>query len=580
MGPCSHALFLHLATDLSGELPSVSGSVLFDSNQKIEPWPGITTREVAALALRSSLLKKFEGTKSSKADSLALQKFLESNARCAGFVNYDRTNITDVEEIALGELQEVFYSFFYLENDRCILDVESISENIAVGPGASVGTTGDSFYHKIGASPMTGTSRSLYTLYQRMAAKYALWKDTEEQRVLHYGDFKHVQGNSLSFVPKTADISRTICTEPLLNMLFQKGIAAVFESRLRDRFGIDLTTQPDKNRMLAKIGSETGAFGTIDLSSASDSISNGLLRLLMPKEVLSWLNETRSPLVKLPDGSLLPLQMVSSMGNAFTFPLQTILFASVVIAVYRTLGIRPIYPRDGELGNFAAFGDDIICHSESYGLVVSILRRIGFLVNSDKSFNDGPFRESCGADFWHGVNVRGVYCRTLDTMQDRYSLLNRLTNWSANHAIPLPNTCDFLLKSVQFLPVPIWESEVAGVRVPFELASGVKFSDRYHGSVLYERYTPKQRSLSLLALGDRPHVARRVRHNPPGVLLSAVAGYLREGRIVLRQRNVRYLKRLAVAPCWDHYDPLLTNLTSAGWWRWVTIFTALNMRRV
>lgn len=580
MGPDSRVLFLHLATDLSGELPSVPGSVLFDYEKPVKPWPGITPREVAALALRSSLLKKFEGTKAINADTLALQKFLEANSRCERFVEFDRRKITEVEEICLGELQEVFYNFFYLENDKCILDLESISEGINVGPGASIGSSGESFYHKIAASPMTGTSRSLFTLYKRESAKYSLWRDTEEMRCHHYGDFKAVQGNSLSFVPKTADISRTICTEPLLNMMFQKGIAARFESRLKDRFGIDLTIQPDKNQQLAKIGSETGAFGTIDLSSASDSISNGLLKLLMPKEVLSWLNETRSPFVKLPDGSLVPLHMVSSMGNAFTFPLQTILFASVVLAVYRTLGIRPIYPRGDELGNFAVFGDDIICLSESYKLVVSTLKRIGFLVNEDKSFNDGPFRESCGADFWSGYPVRGIYCRSLDSMQDRFSLLNRLTVWSANHGILLSNTCNYLLGLVRFIPVPTWEADTAGVKVPLELASGIKRSERYHGSVLYERYMPKQQSLSLTSLGDRPHVSRRVRHNPPGVLLSAVAGFLREGRIVFRQRNVRYLKRLAVAPCWDHYDVSLSSLTREGWWRWVTAFTALNLRRV
>jgi len=345
MGISSHALFLHLASDLSNVLPTVPWNDLVDENLKIEPWPGISTKEYAALALRSSILKKFEGIKSKTADSKALQKFLEANERCSRFLDFDRDRITEIEEICLGEFSGCFYDFFRYDWDTCLLSGYDVSAGIAVGPGASLKATGDSFYHKIASSPLSGTSRSLYSLYKAITTKYTLWNETEKIRSNHYGDFVLVQGNKLSFVPKTSEISRTICTEPLLNMLFQKGIASVFEDRLKERFGIDLAIQPSKNRQLARIGSENGSFGTIDLSSASDSISLGLLRRIMPRDVLSWLMLTRSPRVELPNGSSAELHMVSSMGNAFTFPLQTILFACVVVGVYRAIGITPIHPK-------------------------------------------------------------------------------------------------------------------------------------------------------------------------------------------------------------------------------------------
>ena len=582
MGLCSRALFLHLASDLASPLYSVPWSLLSDDDQKVDPWPGMTKKQYAALALRASFYKKFEGVKTSYADTSALQKFLDANARCASFTDFIREDITEIEEIALGEFSEEFSKFFVYDWDTPILSAYDICANIGIGPGASIQAVGGSFYHKIAASPMTGTSRSLYSLYkQGVTERYSLWTETEKIRSSLLGDFSLVQGNKLSYVPKTSEVSRTICTEPLLNMMFQKGIAAVFESRLEERFGINLALQPDKNRQLAREGSENGSFGTIDLSSASDSISLGLLRKTLDKRILSWLMLTRSPKVLLPNGSQLDLHMVSSMGNAFTFPLQTIIFACVVVACYRSLGIQTIYPKGKELGNFAVFGDDIIVRREAYNLVISTLKRIGFLVNDDKSFNEGPFRESCGADFWSGYPVRGIYCRTLDSMQERYSLINRLNVWSSNHGIPLTNTIQYLLRSVRFLPVPPWETDTAGVKVPVHLASNLRRDDkRLHGSILYEGYQPRSSSISLLAVGDRPMVSRKVRNNPPGILLSAVSGNLRDGRASNRLRRVAYQKRIRVAPCWDYRDPSHSLLTSEGWRRWVTIYVALNIGSV
>lgn len=580
MGICSRVLFLHLANDLSGALSTVPWGDLADFKAVVNPWPGISSRQFAALALRSSLLKKFEDIQASDADVKALQKFLEANERCSRFLDFDRDEITEIEEIGLGEFSSAFSSFFYYDHDTPILSTYDVCANVGVGPGSSIKATGQSYYHKVAASPMSGTSKSLYLLYKEgVAAKYHLEHEVESTRSQLCGEFALVQGNSLSFVPKTSEISRTICTEPLLNMMFQKGIASVFESRLEERYGISLKIQPDKNRALAKIGSEDGSYGTIDLASASDSISLGLLRKCLPKSILTWLMRTRSPCVTLPDGSELPLQMVSSMGNAFTFPLQTILFASVVVGAYRSLGITPIFPHGKTIGNFSVFGDDIVVRKDAYWLVVSILKRIGFLVNDDKSFNTGPFRESCGADFWSGFPVRGVYCRTLRSMQDRYSLINRLNIWSTNQGISLSSIIGYLLGSVKFLPVPIWDSDVAGVKVPLELVVHKRTSKRYQGSILYERYMPRSEQLSLVSVGDRPTVNGRVKHNPAGILLSAVSGYLRSGCILFRMRHTRYIKRLAVAPCWDYDDPSHPRLSDVGWRRWY-IYASLNLGMV
>lgn len=582
MGLSSIALYSCLVSDLSGCLATVPSRRLFEPKVRSVAWPGIKPRQVAALSLLDSVLKKYEDEKSETADAAALTKFLACNSRCESFRTIDVCDLTEIGAIALGEFKRSFYDFWFAPGGDYWLSPESISSGIATGPGSSVGVKGQSYYHKIAAGPMTGTRPSLFSLYQREVSKCPLWDETEKIRFNHFGGYKEVKGSRLSFVPKSTEISRTICTEPLLNMLFQKGIEAQLKTVLEKRFGIDLSVQPVKNQALARIGSETGCYGTIDLASASDSVSMNLLREILPSYVFSWLKETRSDSVTLPNGDECQLHMVSSMGNAFTFPLQTILFSCVVIGVYKALDIELIYPKGEAVGNWAVFGDDIVVRREAYDLVVDLLKRLGFTVNLDKSFNNGPFRESCGLDFEDGYNVRGVYCRTLKTKQDVYSLINRLNVWSANHSVPLPSTIQYLIKSsgVAFNPVPPWESDVAGIKVPLSLVpTGQLRRDKWTGAIVYKRYLPRPMSLSLLSVESRPQVLRKgnLIENPPGILLSAIRGYLRNGDILVRRNVTKYIKRLALAPCWDWRNPCLSTLTKDGWHRWKSFYVEINL---
>lgn len=591
MGICSNALYSCLTTDLSHVLRTLPQGRL-ERNVRDALWPGANHREVASAFLLDSIFKKYEDSKSSKADEVALAKFIAANSYCKRSCAIDTNEMTEIQSIALGEFRKSFHDFWFTNHGRdYFFNTSDVLERINVGPGASVGVTGTSFYHKIAAGPLTGTNYQLFHLYNGEAAKFPLWNETEKIRSNHYGGMKQVIGSRLSFVPKSNDVSRTICTEPLLNMLFQKGLGSLFESRLKSRFGINLSSQPDKNRELCRIGSENGDFGTIDLSSASDTISLSLLQEILPSYVLGWIKESRCQSTVLPNGEPLELHMVSSMGNAFTFPLQTILFSSVVIGVYKALGLELVYPHgddkeqpDYRIGNFSVFGDDIIVRREAYNLVVNILERIGFLVNHDKSYNEGVFRESCGVDFYAGYNVRGVYCQSLKSKQDVYSLINRLNMWSANHGIGLPITISYLMESsgVRFIPVPPWEADVAGIKVPLRLAT--TSSLRRHkgtGSILYQRYLSRPLSTCLLDVGTRlkmRHKGRDIIHNPSGILFSAIGGYLRDGNLLSNREVARYEKRFAIAPCWDYFGPSVSSLlTKLGWQRWLNTFVEANL---
>lgn len=494
------------------------------------PYPGMNEKQFAMQSLRNSILKKYQDGIPKEADSNALSLFLSVNDKCKSF-NLDTSALSELEALSLSEAKEFIYRLL-LNDGIPALTYGAISDCFGVGNGSNIGSYSTDFLSKIGTSTMAASDQVLHRLYVQAVAVNPIWSAVESSRAKVRG-YAIVRGSRLSFVPKTRKISRTICTEPLCNMLFQKGIAKVLERQLRKASGISFTHQPDKNRKLAQLGSVDGRFGTIDLSSASDSMSLQLVREFFPTEVVNWLLRARTSLTILPDGSEVELHMVSSMGNAFTFPLQTIFFLSLVYGAYKILGIKTDFPYGQSLGNLAVFGDDIIVERKAYNLVVRLLGICGFSVNVDKSFNEGLFRESCGRDYYCGYNVRGVYLQTLLGVTDRYSAINRLNVWSASHSVSLCETVSYLLKGCRFMPVPFDEMDTAGIKVPLRCLKK-RVTHRFTGGVLYRYVDVVSPSYSVTDVENEPPKLRGWFNNHDAVLLAALAGTLRSGKVVPR----------------------------------------------
>jgi hypothetical protein len=403
-------------------------------------------------------------------------------------------------------------------------------------------------------SPLSST-RGLPEIWERCVRQDDRHFLAEARRLYIHGT-DVVEASKYSFVNKTSTIARGICTEPTINMWFQLGLGSILERRLTSFFGIELGKQPDLNRVLARAGSVDGSVSTIDLESASDSMSMKMLSCLLPKSLYAWLVTLRCPKTTLPTGSELPLNMVSTMGNGFTFPLQTMLFAAVVRGVnnwYRK-SFRG-HPRlDGT--NFGVFGDDIICPTSITRDVVRALGLLGFVVNASKSFVEGPFRESCGADFFLGANVRGVYIKSLNSEQDVYVAINTLNRWSARTGVSLNETICYLLSGLRrVLAVPLDEADDCGLHTPKCYRKVVVRRSR-GGLDSYLCYKPQK--YEFYVLGEhvwtfRGQVDRD--YNPHGLLLSFLHGSVRGCRISLRQRKVRYATRRLVTPRWDYFPP-------------------------
>jgi len=458
--------------------------------------------------LAESFFKKLKPADTKLADRACLDKFLVSNDSCRRFV---LSPIHPFHDTVINEVKASFDDVVF-RGPEVKLDLRSIAAGFGLGPGANVDCDSYDFYTKLYNSSLTRTNDRLYREYRCAIVDQPLVLQAELQRKAHRGD-SIVAGSRLSFVPKTCDVSRSICTEPTLNMLFQKGIGFYLENELKRRFNIDLSIQPRLNRRLARIGSSDGSFGTIDLSSASDSISIELVKSLVPDVLFRWLMLARSPATVLPDGTQVKLEMISSMGNAFTFPLMTLIFASLVTACYRVMGIKPALAQaktreNKQLvpENWAVFGDDIIVEKSAYDFVISCLKLFGFAVNESKSFSAGSFRESCGGDYFKGHDIRGIYLKELKHDTHVYSAFNRLTRWSAKSGILLSKTCQQLYSAVakhrRWL-IPYTDGDAEGFKVPFEI-----FQRQTPDSLellLRRRDTPAEVRKSILKERDRPH---------------------------------------------------------------------------
>lgn len=287
------------------------------------------------------------------------------------------------------------------------------------GPGATFADRGarTTVAHKMMSNP-TMTASALPFMFDWVDTAWARACAADSESVLDV-----VRGNRFTSVPKDSTKNRGICIEPGVNIYYQLGIGDMLKRRLR-RHGIELATEelkslPDglsgvlkratsldgqeRHRRKARAASLSGDFATIDLSSASDTVCINLVKLLLPARWYEILSDLRSPYTLL-NGKWVRLEKFSSMGNGYTFELETLVFLSLIWGLVAAMGRELVLGED-----LLVYGDDIIVPSEYAGEVLAMLRFFGFTPNEKKTFLSGHFRESCGGDFFSGANVRPFY---------------------------------------------------------------------------------------------------------------------------------------------------------------------------
>jgi hypothetical protein len=160
------------------------------------------------------------------------------------------------------------------------------------------------------------------------------------------------------------------------------------------------------------------------------------------------LEQCRSPVGVLPSGEVIRYQKFSSMGNGYTFELESLIFWAIAQQVCRS-NINETDP------SVLVYGDDIVIRSAECPELLRRLSQSGFTPNEKKTFSSGPYRESCGKHYFLGEDITPFYVRKPVQKLDRLFLVhNNVHRWSDRVGVD----CNELLTKVRALAPAKWRS--------------------------------------------------------------------------------------------------------------------------
>jgi hypothetical protein len=347
--------------------------------------------------------------------------------------------------------------------------------SFAFGPGASYSVSGrTSVNDKLISEPdcTLAAAKDAMRLLSSTPSLWTLWGGTDKS----FPKLKIVHGSRFGQVPKNAKTNRPIDIEPLLNSVLQKG----YGSKIRDRLGRAgncIRKGQDRHNRLAKEASLYKELATVDKSGASDSIATLLILELLPYPWYDALDRCRSHNHKI-NGNWESLEKFSAMGNGFTFELETLVFLSLARACCEVLDL----PKD----KVSVYGDDVIIPTDAFNLYVKVCEQCGFTINQDKTYwGQDDFRESCGADWWNGIDVRVAYMRHEPSPHYLTTLHNRMVELGTNHLFPS------FIRSLQSL-------------IPNRYASRGRISEHRYGYLWDENSRESCRAVHIVPRKRRP----------------------------------------------------------------------------
>jgi hypothetical protein len=326
-------------------------------------------------------------------------------------------------------------------------DMAAVFRGAKHGPGSSLCTKGNRVtqYYKYHDTPYSVTADARDYAVELVKSHPLWWGALEDKYRREFGVpmplilhpepfwdwvFEEASGNRMTTVPKDGRKDRPIAIEPRLNVMLQLGVDSVIRRALK-RFGCDLDSQ-EKNQMMAELGSvmQGEGYSTLDLSAASDMIAYILIALLFPPAWVDLFHSLRCHSGTLGD-DVVGYHKLSSMGNGFTFAVESLIFLAVCYASVKKHNQRHWHEEQRHYSirdDVAVFGDDIIVPDEIADQTATLLQLCGFKLNLDKSFTgNSPFRESCGKDFYHGIYVRPIFLdHGVHDVKDCFSIINRL----------------------------------------------------------------------------------------------------------------------------------------------------------
>lgn len=353
-------------------------------------------------------------------------------------------------------------------------------------------------------------------------------------------------------VPKTLKGPRLIASEPTALQYCQQSLLTFLRLRLPEalRQCVSFSSQ-EPSRELCLEASRTGSHATVDLSSASDRLSLWLVERFFRRnpKLLEAFNCSRS--IYLSDGTdsgcfkLIRMKKLAAQGCAFTFPVQTIIYATAAIAVV-------MYNRGSKLRSSSVFraarevrvfGDDIILPSPYVSDLAHLLSEMFLKVNGSKTHSEGYFREACGMDAFKGYDVTPVYVRSVSlasTPESLSSFVDVRNNAYSRGLFSLAKLMDRYIDEGYGNLIPFSHDDMSCLRrVTFLKPSGRPSRWRFNRSL---------HRFEVLAICVKSHTRKTPRHAWPSLLqyfledpspdLSWSSGVVRQSASALRTRWV------------------------------------------
>jgi len=334
---------------------------------------------------------------------VAIDSFYESEADCS------RTNDRLWDSPCLSGEASIRRIIESILGKLTTKDLSFVSNNFRHGSGSTTGVSGTGTVLSDKYDEEIHLTHHLLPFFSSITGER--WRQITGARI--------VDGNKFTTVPKNSKTDRGICIEPTLNIYCQLGAGALIRNRLLVS-GCDLSDQ-SQNRKGAR-NAIAHDLCTIDLSRASDLIAFQTVSRLLPPRWFHLLELLRSQSTTMPDGSIVKLSKFSSMGNGFTFELESLIFLAIC---------RSIVPEDLWY-QINVYGDDIVIPRAFAPEVIDTLHHFGMSVNREKSFLAGSFFESCGADWFENQPVRPFFLKGSNGNQPyALQIANRLRDYSS-----------------------------------------------------------------------------------------------------------------------------------------------------
>jgi len=338
------------------------------------------------------------------------RKAMSDYVECEQDVRRSDMELTEEDLCEFQRISDLLFREVFTQMDRDVYYGQLLPKH---GPGAVAdGLTSNGKYR---LRTWTRRLEEVFPSYEYLIPNLHFREELDEVDILEPGDEMPVKVIS---VPKTLKTPRIIAIEPTCMQYTQQALLRCFLSAyrrdelLRMLIGFD---DQFPNQELARQGSADNRTATLDLSEASDRVSNQLVRRMVSRwpHLSKAIDATRSRRAAVPGHGVIRLSKYASMGSALCFPMEAMVFTTLIfLGIQKSLNTT-LTKKDVKsfIGSVRVYGDDLIVPVRHVSQIVQTLEHFGARVGLDKSFWTGRFRESCGKEYFNGLDVSIVKVR-------------------------------------------------------------------------------------------------------------------------------------------------------------------------